>query len=164
MRVFLDANVLNRGTTSPHLPYELLLHAIRGHFTPVVSPLILLTARYYIRRTFPQDMRHFEVLLATMPLEVVAEPSALEVAQAAGLVRDADDVPIALAAIKAGVDCLVSTDPDLTDQDASTACLRAQLRVMRVGDFLRLEMGRSSAELAAIGKRTWRDIAGPRWA
>ncbi|MBN1135899.1 MAG: hypothetical protein JXM73_04905, partial [Anaerolineae bacterium] len=55
----------------------------------------------------------------------------------AGLVRDAHDIPVALAAIAAQVDYLVSTDPDFTDVDSTTAELRRHLKPMRVGCFWR---------------------------
>lgn len=74
------------------------------------------------------------------------------------LVRDETDVPIALAAVRAGVDYLVSEDKDLTTQDATTAKLRQRLVVMLSGTFLRQVMGWSSEQLERIRHRTWRDL------
>ena len=56
------------------------------------------------------------------------DPSRELVEQNRDLVRDPKDVPIALAAIAAGVDYLVSNDKDLTAEDATTTRLRTQLQ------------------------------------
>ncbi len=57
------------------------------------------------------------------------------------LVRDPKDVPIALAAISAGVDYFVTNDKDLTVQDETTATLRQKIQPMIVGKFLSEIMG-----------------------
>jgi len=68
------------------------------------------------------------------------------------------DVAIALAAIGAGVDYIVSEDKDLTTQDDSTAELRRHLKVLLSGTFLREVMGWTSEDLEAIRHRKWNDI------
>jgi predicted nucleic acid-binding protein len=73
-------------------------------------------------------------------------------------VRDPTDIPIALAAINAEVDYLVSEDKDLTAQDDTTAELRKHLTVYLSGTFLREVMGWSSEELEAIRGRSWADL------
>ena len=80
-------------------------------------------------------------------------------AQNQGLVRDKIDIPIALAAINAKVDYLVSEDKDLTARDATTANLRQKLTVLLSGTFLREVVGWSSEQLESIRHRTWRDVA-----
>jgi hypothetical protein len=72
--------------------------------------------------------------------------------------RDVTDVPIALAAIRAGVDVLVSEDKDFTIQNETTAELHRHLTVMLSGTFLRQVMGWTSEELEAIRHRTWADL------
>lgn len=74
------------------------------------------------------------------------------------LVRDLDDVAIALVAIIAKVDYLVSEDKDLTVQDQTTAELRKQVKVVVSGTFLREVMGWTSEQLEAIRHRKWSDI------
>ena len=69
------------------------------------------------------------------------------------------DVAIALAAIAAKVDYLVSEDKDLTVQDATTAELRRHLKVRLSGTFLREVMGWTSEKLEGIRHRTWDDLA-----
>jgi hypothetical protein len=82
------------------------------------------------------------------------------VAQNSDLVRDLTDVPVALAAIQAGVDYLVSEDKDLTIQGKVAARLHEKLTVMISGTFLRQVMGWSSESLEKIRHRTWRDLEG----
>lgn len=74
--------------------------------------------------------------------------------------RDITDVPVALAAIKAGVDHFVSEDKDFTSSDKTTEKLHRKLRVMLPGTFLREVMGWSSEELQAIRRREWADLTG----
>jgi predicted nucleic acid-binding protein len=73
-------------------------------------------------------------------------------------VRDATDIPVALAAIDAKVDYLVSEDKDLTARDETTKQLRDKLAVLLSGTFLREVMGWSSDELEKIRHRSWRDL------
>ncbi len=74
------------------------------------------------------------------------------------LVRDVSDVPVALAAIEAGVNCLVSEDKDLTIHDETTVELRKLLPVYLSGTFLRELMGWSTEQLEAVRGRRWQDI------
>jgi hypothetical protein len=92
-------------------------------------------------------------LLALLDHELVSDPSPEQVTAHADLVRDAKDVPIALAAIQAGVDYLVSTDHDFTDIDETTVELRHHLTPMRVGAFPHEVMGWSGEDLLAIERR-----------
>jgi len=162
-RVFLDANVLIRGITLPRFPYEVLQHAARGEFIPIFSPLVLDSARLYVRKLFPEHLEALETLLELLDYELVPDPPPEEVAAHAGLVRDAKDIPVALSAIRAKADYLVSTDRDFTDVDETTAELRRYLKPIRVGSFLREVMGWSSQELSAIERRRWSDLERPFW-
>jgi predicted nucleic acid-binding protein len=74
------------------------------------------------------------------------------------LVRDESDIPIALAAINAGVDYLVSEDKDFTARNETTAELYEQLEVLLSGTFLRQVMGWTSKELEEIRYREWSDL------
>jgi len=67
-------------------------------------------------------------------------------------------VAVALAAIVAKADYLVSEDKDLTVQDETTAELRRHVKVMLSGTFLREVMGWTSEQLEAIRHRKWSDI------
>jgi putative PIN family toxin of toxin-antitoxin system len=162
-RVFLDANVLIRGITFPRFPYEVLQHAARKDFVIVLSPLVLDSARYYVRERFPQYLAALETLLELLDYELAPDPPAALVAAHPNLVRDAKDIPVVLSAIEAKVDYLVSTDRDLTDQDETTAELRRHLDCKKVGSFLREVMGWTSGELSAIERRRWSDLQQPFW-
>jgi predicted nucleic acid-binding protein len=65
------------------------------------------------------------------------------------------DVPIALAAMKSQVECLISSDKDLTESEE----LKRHVPVLLPAVFLREYMGWTSEELEVIRNRTWSDIA-----
>jgi predicted nucleic acid-binding protein len=163
LRVFLDANILIRGVTLPRFPYEVLRHAAREDFIPVFSSMVLDSARLYVRELFPDYQEALEILLALLKHELVPDPSPEEVAALANLIRDEKDIPVALAAMQAKVDYLVSTDRDFTDVDDTTAELRRHLKPIRVGSFLREIMGWTSEALSAIERRRWSDLERPFW-
>lgn len=165
-RVFADANVLIRGVTFPRFPYEVLRLAARHEIVLVLSPSVLDDVRYYVGELFPDHVDKLEAFLAAALVEIVDEPTPEEVEANHDLVRDIDDVPVVLAAAKAKVDFLVSTDADLTDVDESTEKLRQMLapgKAMKVGSFLNEVMGWSHEALEAISHRHWRDVKGEIW-
>lgn len=163
LRVFLDANILIRGITLPRFPYEVLRHAAQGHFIPVFSPTVLDSARQYISELFSDHKETLEVLLSLLEYELVSDPSIQEIEAHSNLVRDAKDIPVALAAIQAKVDYLVSTDTDLTDVNETTSELRQLVTPLRVGSFLREVMGWSSKDLEVIERRQWSYLEHPFW-
>lgn len=154
-RVMADATVLIAGSAFPRWPFEVLQHALMGDFRLVLCPLVIAQARRHLQKDFPAFVERFENLLANVGYEAVPDPSPEEVRQSLKLVRDVDDVPVALAAIHAQVDYLVSEDKDFTTQDDSTAELRRRLKPILSGAFLRQVMGWSSEELEAVRKRQW---------
>jgi len=160
LRVMVDANILIAGSVWPRWPYEVLQHALRGEFRLVMSEYILQQARAHIYRRFPNHVDQFEKFLQSCEFELVSDPTQEQVAQNLELVRDVSDVPVALAAINAGVDYLVSEDKDLTIQDETTDRLRQELTVRISGTFLREVMGWKSEDLEKVRHRTWRDIPG----
>jgi len=162
-RVFLDANILIRGITLPRFPYEVLRHATKGDFVPIFSPIVLDSARSYVEDLFPEHREALEALLYLLDHELVPDLSPDEVAAHASLVRDEKDIPVALAAIQARADYLVSTDRDFTDIDETTAELRKYLKPIKVGTFLREVMGWTSQSLSAIERRCWPDLERPFW-
>lgn len=159
VRTMVDATVLVAGSGWPRWPREVLLAGLRGDYQLVLCPYVVEQARRVLRRCFPAHIERFEVFLARANFELVPDPSPQEVAQNQGLVRDKTDIPIALAAINAKVDYLVSEDKDLTARDATTATLRQKLTVLLSGTFLREVVGWSSEQLESIRHRTWRDLA-----
>lgn len=155
LRVMVDANVLVAGTGWPRFPYAVLQHAVAGEFQLVLSPFIIDEARKHITRIFPELLPQLEQVLSTSEYEAVATPSNEELAQHLDLVRDKNDIPVALSAIQAGVDYLVSTDKDLTDPNEP---VHQYLNILLPGTFLRQHMGWTSEQLEAIRKRTWKDL------
>jgi predicted nucleic acid-binding protein len=162
-RVFLDANILIRGITFPRFPYEVLRHAANGDFALLLSPIVLDSARFYVHNRFPDYQEALEVLLDLLDYELVPDPPPDQVAEHPKLVRDAKDIPVALSAIQARADYLISTDRDFTDENDTTAELRRHIRAIRVGTFLREVMGWTSKALSAIERRHWSDLDEPFW-
>lgn len=155
MRVMVDANVLVAGSVFPRWPYEVLRHALRGDFELVLCPLVVEEARRALQRVFPDHLPLFDAFLLLCPYEAVSDPTPEEVVQNDGLVRDPSDIPVALAAINAKVDYLVSNDKDLTAEDESTERLRQLVRPIQVGTFLKEVMGWKDNELEKIRRRNW---------
>ncbi len=162
-RVFLDANILIRGVTFPRFPYEVLRHAARKEIVAIVCPLVLDSVRLYVKERFPEYQGALEALQELLDLEVAPDPSPEEVAAHADLVRDPKDIPVALAAIEASAEYLVSTDRDFTDVDDTTVELRRYLRPVSVGAFLHEVMGWSHESLSAVERRRWSDLERPGW-
>lgn len=113
-----------------------------------------------MKELFPQHLHRLNAFLNSLPYELVQGPTEEEEGLNQDLVRDPKDVPIALAAIKARVDYLVSTDKDLTDLDKSTEKLRSLIRPIKPWAFLEEVMGWDKEELEKISKRHWKEIEG----
>lgn len=158
IRVMLDANVLIAGSVWPRWPYEVLQHALSGDFQLVLSPYVIAQAEAQIAKSFPDNAWRFRQLIEGSNFELVKTPTKQQIEEAAGLVRDVTDIPVALAAIDAKVDYLVSEDKDLTARDETTKQLRDKLTVLLSGTFLREVMEWSSEELERIRHRSWRGL------
>lgn len=158
LRVMADANVLIAGILFPRWFHEFLRHALVGDFHLVLSNQVIREARERLARGTAAQQAALEQFLTDGEPEVIADPSRDEVERHQHLVRDIKDVPIALAAIAANVDHLVTNDKDLTDVDDTTAELRKHIQPITVGRFLREVMGWSSDDLERIRQRTWQDM------
>ena len=158
LRVMLDANILVAGTAWPRWPHEVLLAGLRGDYQLVLSPYVIKQARRVLSRRFAVHVDRLEELLYSADIELVPDPTPEEVARSSDLVRDETDVPVALAAIDAEVDYLISEDKDLTARDDTTVILRQKLTVLLSGTFLRKVLGWTSKDLERIRHRTWRDL------
>ena len=155
LRVMVDANVLVAGTGWPRWPYALLQHAVVGDFQLVLTPYIITEARRNLQRIDPTILPDFEDFLYLSTYEEIANPSLEIVTAHQGVVRDLDDIPVAVAALTAKVDCLISSDKDLTESDE----LKQHVPVLLPAVFLREHMGWTSEELEAIRHRTWGEMA-----
>lgn len=94
---------------------QVLRHALAGDFKLVLCPLIIESARHRIREDFREHLSGLEEFLATCYCEEVSNPLKEQVRRNRDLVRSPADVPIALAAINARVDHLVSEDEHLAE-------------------------------------------------
>jgi predicted nucleic acid-binding protein len=159
LRVMADANVLISGILFPRWFHEFLRHALRGDFRLVLAAQTVREAGAWAAQATSAQRQALEQFLADCDYETVPDPSPEEVQRNAGLVRDPKDIPIALAAIDAQVDYLVTNDKDLTAQDETTATLRQRIQPIIVGRFLREVMGWESEALETIRKRNWSDLS-----
>jgi predicted nucleic acid-binding protein len=151
----VDANVLVAGIGWPRWPYAILQHAISGDFQLVLTPYIIEEARRNLQRIAPTTLPTLDTVLHLSEYEEVADPPAEVVAANRQMMRDRNDVPVAVAAITAKVDCLISSDKDLTE----SAELKHYVKVLLPALFLRDYMGWTSDELEMIRHRTWNDMA-----
>jgi predicted nucleic acid-binding protein len=151
----VDANVLVAGIGWPRWPYALLQHAVAGHFQLVLTSYIIEEARRNLKRIAPVTLPSLENFLYWSKYEEIVNPPPEMVTAHQQLVRDAKDVPVALAALHAAVDCLVTSDRDLTESEA----LKKHVMVLLPVVFLREYMGWTSEELEVIRYRTWNDLA-----
>jgi predicted nucleic acid-binding protein len=158
VRVFIDANVLVAGSAFPRWPYEVLRHAALGDFRLVLSPLVIKQTRRNLQKRFPEYTERFEAFIQSVEHDLVPDPTLPEVEANQNLVRDLSDVPVALLAISAQVEYLVSEDKDFTTDDAATAELRRHFQIMLSGTFLREVMGWTHEQLESIRHRKWSDI------
>ncbi len=159
-KVMVDANILFAAALWPRWPFEVIQHVIRGDFELYLPPLVIDQARDAVALRFPESIEQLEHLLHRLDYTEVPDPSPTLVARNRKLVRDEKDVPVALGALRARVDHLVSEDKDLTTADSTTARLRKDIKVMLSGTFLRQVMGWSGEELERVRHRSWRDLGG----
>lgn len=152
LRVMVDANVLVAGIGWPRWPYAILQHALAGDFRLVLSLYVIEEARHHIMRLAPAAIPQFEAFLELSNDEAVETP-AIE-ASHHDLVRDVKDLPVAVAAIQARVDCLVSSDRDLTESDE----LKKRVNVVLPALFLRDYLHWTSQQLEVIRYRSWSDL------
>jgi len=159
VRVAIDTNILLSGIIWPRWPHAILGHALAGDIQLVLPEIVLLEARRHVKQNFPEYQYQFDRVLNEIEYELTPMPS-LEAVEAAGdLVRQREDIPVALSVIAANVDYFVTYDRDFTDDHPSTAQVRAAIPGIRLPPiFLRDVMGWTSEELEAIRGRTWADM------
>jgi predicted nucleic acid-binding protein len=158
LRVMVDSNVLFAGSISPRFPYEVLEHAKKGDYYLVLPEYVLYETRRTVKKMGAAALERLEEFLSKVSFQEAHNPNAEEVKQNADLVRDAKDIPIALAAINAQVDFLITQDKDLTSPDAP---IHQHLKILLPGTFLREYMAWTSERLEAIRHRTWADLDKP---
>lgn len=159
MRVAVDTNVLLSGIIWPRWPHAVLQHALQGEFQLVLPQVVILEAHRNMQRRFPDFLREFELFLSLTDYEFVPAPSPEAVFSASTLMRQVEDIPVALSVIMAKVDYFVTSDKDFTDPHPSTQQVRAAIpNILLPAVFLRDVMQWSSEQLEAIRYRTWSDL------
>ena len=158
LRVMVDTNVLLSGIVWPRWPYEILRYARQHEIELVLCPFIIEQTYRNVQKYFPDSLADLGEVLALCDYTEVPDPSPEEVEAQSALMRDSTDIPIAVAAITAQVDCFVTTDKDFTDKTPENEELQQKLRIMLPGTFLREYMGWSSDQLEALRGREWKDI------
>ena len=158
VRAMTDANILFSGVAFPRWPREVLRHAVKGDYKLILCPIVIEEARRNLQKRYPERVADLDEFLELTDYELVSDPSLDDINSNKNLVRDLSDVAVALAAIVAKADYLISEDKDFTVQDESTAELRKQIKVILSGTFLREVMGWTSEELEAIRHRWWSEI------
>ncbi len=158
IRAFADANILFSGAAFPRWSYEVLRHAAAADFKLVLCPLVIEQASRNLKRRYPNQAGNLTRLLNAIDYELADDPSPEDVKANRNLVRDLDDVAVALAAIAAKVDYFISEDKDFTAKDKSTEEIRRRLNIKLTGTFLREVMGWSSEELERVRRRTWAEL------
>lgn len=158
LRVAIDTNVLLSGIIWPRWPHAVLQHALHGDFQLVIPEIVIMEAERHLQRRFPEFHIDFEMFLALVDCERVPLPTPEEVRAASTLMRQAEDIPVALSVIAARVDYFVTLDKDFTDQHPSTQRVRDLMpSIMLPAVFLREIMSWSSEQLEAVRHRTWSD-------
>jgi predicted nucleic acid-binding protein len=158
LRVLVDANILVAGIGWPRIPYEVLHHAVKRDFQLVLSPFVIAEAHKHIARLLPNRVSQFAQLLGLADYEQIPDPSLELVIQNSDLVRDQKDVPVALAAMQAKVDYLITQDRDFTEIGESTRRLHQELNIVLPALFLRKHMGWTSEEIEAVRHRNWSEL------
>ncbi|MBI2760610.1 MAG: hypothetical protein HYX51_04190 [Chloroflexi bacterium] len=156
-RVSIDANVIIAGIGWPRWSFE-VLNAIRGD---AVDLVLLEQTVAEARRHLPNPtaLAALDRFLSTARHEFVTRPASELIEEHRDLVRDEQDVPIALALLMSSVEIFVTSDRDFTDPGATADRFRTRVRVMLPAVFLRDVMGWTSDELEAVRNRTWDDMA-----
>ena len=161
LRVAIDANVLIAGIVWPRWQHAILMHALNDDFTLILSPLIIAEAQRHISRKFPEFLDGFPILLLALEYERAPIPTKQEIAAQPDLVRQKEDIPVALSIQKAHAHYFITYDKDFTDQNSSTKKVqRAIPGIMLPPVFLRDVMGWTSEELEVIRYRNWDDVGG----
>ena len=159
LRVIVDANTLMRGVIHPRFAFEILNHAFKGDFELVLIPYTIEEAIRNIAKYFPNRLRSLERFLTKCPYALLKDPSLTELEKHSDLIRDKTDLPLAVAAIKAKVNYLISNDKDFVGTDSTTGKIQSKVRCITAGNFLREVMGWRSEELDKIQRREWDDLA-----
>ncbi len=109
--VFMDSSALFTGVASPKgAARALLVLAEAGKVRVVVSEQVLAEAERALARKVPQALPSFRKALRATGMCIVPDPAADDLEPWRGLISHEVDLPILVAAIREGVDFLVTNN------------------------------------------------------
>jgi predicted nucleic acid-binding protein len=134
--LFLDSSALFAGVVSPRgAARALLLLAEAGLVTVIISEQMVAETERAVARKAPQALAYYREALRTTDLRIVHDPSPEEVETRKDIIAHRADVPIIVAAMRAGVDHLVTLNRRHFIDDPGVAA-RSGLRIGTPGDAL----------------------------
>lgn len=146
INLFLDSSALIAGIVSAKgAARVLLLLAESGHIVITISEQVLTESERAIARKVPQAINDLRQAILASKAQIVRDPSPEEVASHSNLISHKADVSIVLAAMKAGVDYLVTLNRKHFMDDPEVA-RKSGLRIGTPGDALAWVRERISAE------------------
>jgi predicted nucleic acid-binding protein len=134
--LFLGSSALFAGAVSPNgAARMLLLLAEAGLVTITVSEQVVAETERAVARKVSQALAYYREALRSTGLRIVRDPSPEEVEAHKNSIAHRADVPIAVAAMKADVDYLVTLNRQHFTDDPGVAT-RSGLRIGAPGDAL----------------------------
>ena len=135
--LFLDSSALFTGIVSPSgAARVLLLLAESDHILVTISEQVVAESERAIARKVPQALGDLRQAILTSKARIVRDPAAQEVMAHLYLISHPPDVPILLAAMRAGVDYLVTHNRKHFLDDPGVA-QRSGLRIGTPGEALK---------------------------
>jgi predicted nucleic acid-binding protein len=146
INLFLDSSALVAGIISPTgAARVLLLLAETGHITITISEQVVAESERAITRIVPRALGDLRKAILVSNVEIVRDPSPDEVVANSHLISHPPDAPILVAAMKAGVDYLVTLNRKHFIDDPNVARLSG-LQIGTPGDTLSWVRGQISTE------------------
>ncbi len=134
--IFLDSSALIAGAISESGAAHILLNLGESKdIVLTVSELVIVESERAMAKKAPGNLNDLRSLIKSSNLKIVENPSRKEVEANLYLIKDPNDVPILLAAIKAKVDYLATHNRKHFLEDPQVA-ERSGLRIGTPGDVL----------------------------
>jgi predicted nucleic acid-binding protein len=134
--IFLDSSALIAGAISESGAAHILLNLGESKdIVLTVSELVIVESERAMAKKAPSNLNDLRSLIKSSNLKIIENPSRKEVEANLYLIKDPNDVPILLAAIKAKVDYLATHNRKHFLDDPQVA-ERSGLRIGTPGDVL----------------------------
>jgi len=135
-KVFLDSSALFAGVLSSQgAARALLVMSERGEIALFISEFVVTETERSLAQKAPQALPEYRRTLKNSGIKIVPNPTAKEIQNGSYLIRDPNDVPILLSAMKAKVEFLATHNRKHFLDDPKVAELSG-LRVGTPGDAL----------------------------